>query len=145
MNSEVITTWADLIILSLPTLIFMAAVLLIVIVLELLLRPLRLWYWKVDRHGEKLDHINAQLYLLRREMGQSQEPLEMPVAAPETEGLKEKNAGHTKPAEKPEEREDAAEDFEAAELAAGLDLYPYNRDRCGRVYTEEEIERQIRD
>ena len=165
MNSEVINTLTDLFILSLPTLILIAAVLVIVLVLELLLRPLRLWYWRVDRHEKKLDHINAQLYLLRCEIGQQRNSLEKPAA-----GAKEERTGRTesreesapmqksesrkepgtlkkqKPRKAPELREEPAGDREIEEFAAGLvDLYPYNKDRRGRVYTEEEIERQIRD
>lgn len=109
-------------------LIVLAVFLVLLVILWLVFRRARLWYWKTDIQIDTLKSIDARLHSMEERM--SRTPARI-VETAEGETLPEDGA--EPPSELTEEREEP--------VRAGLTAVG----KSGRIYTEAELELQIRE
>ena len=157
MNYEWMSAVQNLFILAMPTVIFVLAIVMIVLMIGLILRPFQVWYWKIDKHGRELENLNSQLYQLRREVGlkgalrafteeenfpkiavKPKQEASVSVCDEDTEKVVSGNS-------ESHDFEKKHEEYGNFENEQKNGLRRYNTDKYGRIYTEEEIENQIKD
>ena len=128
------------------------AVLTVVLIAALLMRPYRLWYWKVNKNKEE---INAEL----GKLCEAVKNIEVMVSGSEAKecagsGKGEVNAENTESShaalknEKDEEPLPENGEASSTSFSGGRDrifLRGYDTDKQGRIYTEEEITKLIKD
>lgn len=121
---------------------FAAACMVILLLIWLLLRSLRLWYWKVDMRMDMLAGIEREIKDLKAELNRPAAGVPAPLA------------GVVAPITADERREQECEASEAATGESKEKLPPAgkkyrtrdcNISKSGRIYTKDELEAQIMD
>ena len=129
----------------LPILILVGIVAVPILLIWLLIRPLRLWYWQVDRRNDSLDDINRQIYDLKNDIKRQKherqgEEKTMQQSKQDNDGSKGAMNANTK------ETANYIIDSKQDGMEEKNKLYSRNRnvDKNGKVYKREELEAQIK-
>ena len=126
-----------------------------IVAVWLILRPIRMWYWKVDRQKAELENVNRQLTEIRtalEEKDTTKAAAEAQITDQQSSDVQGADAkileiltGDVVDVQEPEKADIAEENFAEPQKRRKLGICDYATDRKGRTYTQEEIEAQIRD
>lgn len=111
-------------------LIFLAAFLILLLILWLIFRKARLWYWKTDLQIDTLKNIDNRLHSVEYKLSQTT------LAAAE-----EKEKNRQEPCRSDQGKTDESPQENAAQEMKGI----FAVGKSGKIYTEAELEVQIKE